>query len=77
MSIQNIARHNDINVFRSKNPLDIEANLFACDLLMPECEFRAAVKSGIRDFQVLAKMFDVTISAARYRAFTLGYIDKY
>lgn len=73
-------RITDQNLFRddTNNPIEKEANNFAGDLLMPAEEFRTQIiQKQVRDFSVLAETFGVTIAAARYRAYQLGFIDRY
>lgn len=48
-----------------------EANWFAAGFLMPEAEFRDAVRSGISD-AALAARFGVSVPAARIRKKALG-----
>ncbi len=69
----------DSNLFRddTKNAEELEANKFASELLMPEIKFKEQVSSGKRQFSELADYFEVSIAAARYRAYQLNYISKY
>lgn len=60
-----------------RNLIEKQANEFASDLLMPKKEFQAAIKNGINDVEKLADRFAVSIAAARYRAFKLGYLERY
>jgi len=60
-----------------RNLIEKQANEFASELLMPKKEFEAAVKNGEDDVDKLANRFEVSIAAARYRAFKLGYLERY
>ncbi len=49
-----------------------EANRFARAVLMPEQEFKADVRSGMRDILALADKYQVSTLAIRLRAKELG-----
>jgi Zn-dependent peptidase ImmA (M78 family) len=54
----------------SDNPVEVEANLFAANLLMPSCEFQTAlteVSPGLRGIIDLASTFGVSIQSAALR----------
>lgn len=55
------------------DPKEIEANEFACRLLMPEATFRKMVKEGNTNVIVLAHIFNVPIQAVIRYAKILGY----
>lgn len=64
----------DQNFFRNSesNRIETEANRFAGDLLMPEDEFRLAVKSLSGSIEAVAQKFMVSTLAVRVRAKALG-----
>lgn len=62
------ARRND-----DRSDMEREADQFAAQLLMPEGEVRAAVDKGLRNLNDLARHFDVSTLAMRYRLDNLGY----
>ncbi len=58
------------------NPLEIEANRFAAELLMPEDVLSyLVVKKGINDIAKLADMLQVSQVAMQYRLKNLGWIS--
>ncbi|WP_223181767.1 ImmA/IrrE family metallo-endopeptidase [Stenotrophomonas lacuserhaii] len=62
------ARRND-----DRSTMEREADQFAAELLMPEIEVRGAVDNGLRKLNDLARHFDVSTLAMRYRLDNLGY----
>ncbi|MBV6857941.1 ImmA/IrrE family metallo-endopeptidase [Xanthomonas campestris pv. zingibericola] len=60
-------RHDD------RSPMEREADNFAARLLMPEPELRQAVDKGVRNLNDLARQFEVSSLAMRYRLEALGY----
>ena len=50
-----------------------EANDFACELLMPEKQFKDFIDNVSSDVSVIAKHFQVPSMAVRLRAKKLGY----
>ena len=54
----------------------VEATDFACELLMPEKEFRQAIKDGFNTIEKLCIKFQLTSSAIRYRAWQLLIIKE-
>jgi predicted transcriptional regulator len=54
------------------SPEEWQANDFACAILMPELEFRDAVRSGKTNVEELAREFKVSTLALRIRAKNLG-----
>ena len=62
--------------FRIDNSSSLEyaANEFASRLLMPETKVTKLLNSGVSDLSNLADIFNVSISAMRYRVVSLGYI---
>lgn len=55
------------------NNAEVAANQLASELLMPENQFRQAIKEGIQSIDDLANKFGVSSLAVRYRAKDLGY----
>lgn len=55
------------------NWMEIEANSFAAELLMPEERFRKLVDSGVTIVEKIATHFQVSSMAVRVRAKKLGY----
>lgn len=49
-----------------------EANKFACDLLMPEADFKWFIKNVSNDVNKISENFGVSPLAARVRASQLG-----
>lgn len=62
------ARRND-----DRSDMEREADQFAAELLMPEAEVRGSVDKGLRNLNDLARHFDVSTLAMRYRLDNLGY----
>lgn len=56
---------------------EIQANEFAAQLLIPETEFKSAISQGINSIAELAKKFQVSAAAIKYRAYKLGLIREY
>lgn len=55
---------------------EIDANLFAADLLMPAPAVKAVIDGmGIRDAKRIREMFDVSAKALYVRLLQLGYIN--
>lgn len=67
-------RFEDQNFFRNgeSNPMEVEANRFAGELLMPELEFREKVKLFSGSIEAIAQYFKVSTLAVRVRAKNLG-----
>ena len=55
------------------SPMEVEANNFAADLLMPEREFRDYIGEKSSKVEELAEHFAVSALAVRVRAKKLGY----
>jgi len=55
------------------NPMEIQANRFAAELLMPEDLFRKKIKEGMTRIEDLAGHFNVSALSVRIRAKQLGY----
>ncbi|AZE38124.1 hypothetical protein C4K06_5115 [Pseudomonas chlororaphis subsp. aureofaciens] len=68
------AEFKDLNFFRNgeTNPMEVEANRFASELLMPETEFRDRVKVFLGSIEAIAQYFKVSTLAVRVRAKILG-----
>ncbi|MGC1329793.1 ImmA/IrrE family metallo-endopeptidase [Pseudomonas sp.] len=64
----------DLNFFRNgdSNPMEVEANRFASELLMPETAFREKVKIFSGSIEAVAQYFKVSTLAVRVRAKILG-----
>ena len=75
--IQN-QKHQDMALFRTNavDPIEIEANNFAGELLIPDKHFKKYLDEGITKIGDLASKFDVSISAIRYKAYKLGYLNR-
>ncbi|WP_444931656.1 ImmA/IrrE family metallo-endopeptidase [Microbulbifer sp. SSSA002] len=54
------------------NRIEVEANQFAAELLMPENSFRNYIKNNSAKVEDIAKYFKVSSMAVRYRAKKLG-----
>lgn len=78
-NLYNDERYPEFNLFRDENNnmQEVEANNFASEILMPTKEYKKIVNDGIRLLTDIADYFDVSIAAARYKAFKLGYIKQY
>lgn len=61
----------------TQDKIEIQANEFAAQLLMPEIEFKSAINQGINSIAELAKKFQVSAAAIKYRAYKLGLIREY
>lgn len=59
------------------NRIELEANEFAAELLMPKFEFEKEIKNGNNTIEKLSDCFQVSYAAVKYRAFKLGYIKEY
>lgn len=68
------AEFKDLNFFRNgeRNPMEVEANRFASELLMPELAFRDKVKVFSGSIEEIAQYFKVSTLAVRVRAKNLG-----
>lgn len=70
----------DLN--ESLDPQEIEANYFAAMMLMPEEEVKKALNiyvvdlNSYSDIRELAKLFNVSFSAMKYRLMNLNYIKE-
>lgn len=64
----------DQNFFRNgeTNPMEIEANRFAGELLMPESDFRRYVSTFNGSIEAISRYFKVSTLAVRVRAKSLG-----
>lgn len=64
----------DMNFFRNgdSNPMEVEANRFASELLMPEQTFRDKVRIFSGSIEAIAQFFKVSTLAVRVRAKILG-----
>ncbi|MNJ37346.1 hypothetical protein D3C77_321600 [compost metagenome] len=64
----------DLNFFRNgdSNPMEVEANRFASELLMPEQIFRDKVRVFSGSIEAIAQFFKVSTLAVRVRAKILG-----
>lgn len=64
----------DYHFFRNaeSNPMEIEANAFAGELLMPEASFKEMARTFNGSIEALANYFGVSSLAVRVRAKTLG-----
>ncbi len=78
LHLKNEILHYDNHAFyRADNVLnsdEVEANYFAAELLMPEELVVKLIDKGINSIQDLAKRFDVSEDAMRYRLTYLGYL---
>ncbi|HAS6274679.1 TPA: ImmA/IrrE family metallo-endopeptidase [Vibrio vulnificus] len=65
----------DSSFFRNgeTNVLEIEANNFAAELLMPTKRFHELISSGVTKVDEIAEYFKVSVMAVRVRAKLLGY----
>jgi Zn-dependent peptidase ImmA (M78 family) len=74
-------QHTDVALFRDANEdrlgIEYAANDFAAELLMPETDFRKAIKEGQNTPKQLSHLFQVTEKAVLYRAFKLGIINSF
>lgn len=69
-------KHVDVTFARrvgSKDPKEAQADRFAAELLMPEASVREAIGVGETSLERLAKRFNVSVLAAKYRVQSLGY----
>lgn len=68
------AKFEDLNFFRNgeTNQMEVEANRFASELLMPESIFRDRVRFFSGSIEEIAKFFNVSTLAVRVRAKILG-----
>lgn len=73
-------RIEDSILFRKQfnnNSIELQANEFAAELLMPKDEFEKEIKNGNNTIEKLSFSFQVSFAAVKYRAFKLGYIREY
>lgn len=56
------------------DPIEVEANRFAAELLMPEAAVRHYVQHGIISISELARTFAVSEVAMKYRLKNLGIL---
>jgi len=71
--------HTDIILYRdatTKLDIDIEANQYASEILMPTPEFRQILQEYKGNILKMAEVFGVSSLAVRYRAKNLGYNDN-
>ncbi len=75
--IQN-QKHEDMALFRANevDSIEIEANNYAGELLIPNEKFKKYLDRGITKIGDLADKFDVSISAIRYKAYKMGYLNR-
>lgn len=68
-------RFEDTKLFRNNdsNPMEVEANGYAADLLMPEEEFRNYINNVSKSINDIADHFNVSAYAVRVRAKNLGF----
>ncbi|GAB5403938.1 MAG: hypothetical protein Aurels2KO_21690 [Aureliella sp.] len=67
--------HKSQSEFQSDNPVEIEADFFACSLLLPEKRFRKRAKSKAPGLPVVldaAEQFKASVSASAIRYVSLG-----
>ena len=71
-------KHQDMALFRTNeiNPIETEANQFASELLIPNEKFKKYLNEGMTKIGDLADKFNVSISAIRYKAYKLGYLNR-
>ena len=76
-TIQN-QKHQDMALFRTNevNSIETEANEYAGELLIPDAKFKECLNNGVTKISDLADNFDVSISAIRYKAYRLGYLNR-
>jgi Zn-dependent peptidase ImmA (M78 family) len=67
---------NSSNDFNTDNFDEIEANAFAAHLLMPPTFLRKDIKSGIKDPEVLAKRYNVSVDAMWLQLRNSGLINQ-
>lgn len=69
------AEFKDSTFFRSSNMDNLEymANDFAAQLLMPDDKVNKFINQGVRNLGDLAKKFDVSVAAIKYKVEKLGY----
>lgn len=73
-------KEGEMIMFRDNNSVSQRerlANEFASELLMPKNTFNKLLKEGIRNIEELAHYFNVSPAAVKYRAYKLGYIQRY
>lgn len=71
--------HTDIILYRdatTKLDIDIVANQYASEILMPTTEFEQILKEYKGNILKIAEIFGVSSLAVRYRAKNLGYNDN-
>jgi Zn-dependent peptidase ImmA (M78 family) len=56
--------------------MEISANNFAAELLMPSKYINEAIDAGINTLDLLADLFGVSSLAVKYRVNSLGYSIK-
>ena len=71
-------KHQDQVLFRTNevNSIEVEANDFAGELLIPQEKFKQFISEGISKIGELSDRFNVSISAIRYKAYKLGYLNR-
>jgi Zn-dependent peptidase ImmA (M78 family) len=71
----NCEHFEDTTFFRNgdTNPMEVEANRFAAEILMPEDEFISYLKNKSAKVEDIAEFFHVSSMAVRIRAKQLGY----
>ncbi|WP_334085047.1 ImmA/IrrE family metallo-endopeptidase [Helicobacter typhlonius] len=78
--LENNKKIEDAILFRRQsniNCIELEANEFAAELLMPKDDFEKEVKNGNNTIEKLSSCFQVSFAAVKYRAFKLGYLKEY
>jgi Zn-dependent peptidase ImmA (M78 family) len=58
----------------SKDKIEREADRFAAELLMPTNSLKQTVDSGTNDLDELAKVYEVSALAMKYRLMSLNYV---
>jgi Zn-dependent peptidase ImmA (M78 family) len=68
-------RFEDTKLFRNNesNPMEVQANAYAADLLMPEREFKDYIRNTSKNIDRIADHFKVSAYAVRVRAKNLGF----
>lgn len=72
-----VPRHQSVCDFQSRNPVEIEADHFACHLLMPQSRFEKAAKKCALGFASILQLKDtfgtsITSTAIRFTRMNLG-----
>lgn len=73
----NLSEEGDRFLFRAENVSsleEIEANIFAAEILMPAKRVEELIDRGVLSIQELANKFNVSSGAMKYRLINLGYL---